>query len=188
VVREVRSSLNSRINVLVCRKSAEICGFVCADRDTNLHRNRETLVHFKKVAKMFNFDHKSPSTWIGNGYPHNQNSHPEPTKPTLTLPRCTIYGTEDPARYNTKGLYPYNIDTEGTWQDDHSDHKKDTLNGEAQEHTLHTDSKTKLDKTSHSLSRLTCEWRQEQWLLCQDVCGCKNSMPNLGCKTRIIQD
>jgi len=29
--------------------------------DANLHRNRETLVHFKKVAKMSNFDHKSPS-------------------------------------------------------------------------------------------------------------------------------
>ena len=76
--------------VCVCGKSAEICGYVCADlrRDTcskinivmdhemcltwysvgakglgdaNSHRNRETLVHFKKGAKMSNFDHKSPS-------------------------------------------------------------------------------------------------------------------------------
>jgi len=64
----------------------------------------------------------------------------------------------------------------------------DTLNKEVQEHTLNTDSTTKLDKTSHPLSRPTCERRQEQWLLWQDTCGCKNSMPNLGGKTRIIQD
>jgi hypothetical protein len=79
-----------RIKICVCGKSAEICGFVCADlrRDTRskinivmdhfmcltwysvsakglgdaiLHCNRETFVHFKKVAKMSDFDHKSPS-------------------------------------------------------------------------------------------------------------------------------
>jgi len=64
----------------------------------------------------------------------------------------------------------------------------DTLNWDVLEHSLSTDTKTKLDKTSHPLSRLTCERRQEQWLLCQDKCGCKNSLPNLGSKTRIIQD
>ena len=82
--------MNSRIKILVCGKSAEICGFVCADltRDTcsninvvmdhemcltwyfvgakglgdaNLHRNTETIAYFKKVAKMSSFDHKSPS-------------------------------------------------------------------------------------------------------------------------------
>ena len=79
-------------------------------------------------------------------------------------------------------------EAEGNWQDDHSYHKMDTLNKEVQEHTLNTDSTTKLDKTSHPLSRPTCERRQEQWLICQDTCGCKNSMPNLGGKTRIIQD
>jgi len=79
-----------RIKICVCGKSAEICGFVCADLRRNtrskinivmdhfmcltwcsvgakglgdafLHRNRETFVHFKKVAKMSDFDHKSPS-------------------------------------------------------------------------------------------------------------------------------
>jgi len=29
--------------------------------DANLHRNREIIAHFIKVAKMSNFDHKSPS-------------------------------------------------------------------------------------------------------------------------------
>ena len=71
---------------------------------------------------------------------------------------------------------------------DHSYHQKNTLIGEAQEHTSNTDSTANIDKANHPLSRLTCERRQEQGLLCQDTCGCQNSMPNLGGKTRIIQD
>ena len=42
--------------------------------DANLHCNRETLVHFKKVAKMSNFDHKSPSSFIWANRPFNKGS------------------------------------------------------------------------------------------------------------------
>jgi len=77
---------------------------------------------------------------------------------------------------------------EGNRQDDHSDHEVDTLNWDVLEHTPDTDTKTKLDNTSQLLSSLTCERKQEQWLLCQDTCGYKKSLPNLDEKTRIIQD
>ena len=37
--------------------------------DAILHRNRETFVHLKKVAKMSDFDHKSPSQgWAEGGW------------------------------------------------------------------------------------------------------------------------
>jgi len=77
---------------------------------------------------------------------------------------------------------------EGSRQDDHSDHELDTLDWDVLEHPPDTDTKTKLDNTSQLPSSLTCEQRQEHWLLCQDNCWCKNSLPNLGGKTRIIQD
>jgi len=79
-------------------------------------------------------------------------------------------------------------EVEGNWQDDQSYHQVDTLNWDVLEHTQNTDTKTKLDNTSHPLPRLTCERRQDQWLLCQDICECKNPLTNLGGKTRIIQD
>jgi len=77
---------------------------------------------------------------------------------------------------------------EGSRQDDHSDHELDTLDWDVLEHPPDTDTKPKLDNTSRLPSSLTCEQRQEHWLLCQDKCGCKNSLPNLGGKTRILQD
>jgi len=46
--------------------------------DANLHRNRETIAHLKKVAKMSNFDHKSPSH-------HVLESHPERAPPLFRL-------------------------------------------------------------------------------------------------------
>jgi len=73
-------------------------------------------------------------------------------------------------------------------QHDHSDHEVDTLNWDVLEHPPDTDTKTKLDNTSQLLSSLTCERRQEYWLLCQDNCGCKNSLQNLDEKKRIFQD
>jgi len=71
---------------------------------------------------------------------------------------------------------------------DRSYHEVDTLNWDVLEHSPDTDKKTKLDNTSHPLSSLTCERKRERWLLCQDSCGCKNSLLNLGGKTRIIKD
>jgi len=69
---------------------------------------------------------------------------------------------------------------EGHRQDDHFDHELDSLNWDVLENPLDTDTKTKLYNTSQLPSSLTCEQRQEHWLLCQDKCGCKNSLPNLG--------
>ena len=79
-------------------------------------------------------------------------------------------------------------DEEGNRQDDHSDHEVDNLDLEVLEHPTDTDTKPNLDNTSRLPSSLTCEQRQEHWLLCQDKCGCKNSLPNLDGKPRIIQD
>jgi len=76
----------------------------------------------------------------------------------------------------------------GNRQDDYSDHDVDNLDWEVLEHPRDTDAKTKLDNTSRLPSSLTCEQRQAHWLLCQDKCGCKNSLPNLGGITRTIQD
>ena len=77
---------------------------------------------------------------------------------------------------------------EGSRQDDHSDHELDTLDWDVLKHPPDTDAKTKLDDTSRLPSSLTCEQRQAHWLQCQDKCWCKNSLPNLGGKTRTIQD
>jgi hypothetical protein len=76
----------------------------------------------------------------------------------------------------------------GIRQDDYPDQEVDTLDWEALEHPPDRNTKPKLDNTSRPPLNPACEQRQAQWLLCQDTCGCKNSMPNLGRKTRIIQD
>ena len=128
-------SLLSRIKICVCGKCTEICGFVCADlrRDTcskiyivmdhemcltwysvgaqglgdaNLHRNREALLLFKKVAKISNFDHKSPfkyyrpvpdTTWnLDTGT--RELRPPEP--PASTMPMSTVVA---PERYTGQG-------------------------------------------------------------------------------------
>jgi len=104
----------------------------------------------------------------------------------VSPPKGTTTTTQRPAAQPPPTVTYEEIERNG--KDAHSYHQKDTLHREVQEHTLNTDSKANLDKDNHSLSRLTCERRQEQWLLCQDTCGCQNSMPNLGSKTRIIQD
>jgi len=72
--------------------------------------------------------------------------------------------------------------------DHHSDHELDTLDWDVLEHPPDRDTKTKFDNTSRLPSSPTCEQRQAHWLLCQDKCGCKNSLPNLGEKNRIIKD
>jgi len=72
----------------------------------------------------------------------------------------------------------------GNRQDDYSDHEMDNLDWDVLEHPPDRDTKTKLDNTS----QLPSEQRQAHGLLCQDKCGCKNSLLNLGKKTRIIKD
>jgi len=76
----------------------------------------------------------------------------------------------------------------GNKQDDYSDHEVDNLDWDVLEHPPDRDTKTKFDNTSRLPSSPTCEQRQAHWLLCQDKCGCKNSLPNLGEKNRIIKD
>jgi len=76
----------------------------------------------------------------------------------------------------------------GIRQDDYQDQEVDTLDWEVLEHPPDRDTKTKLDNMSRPPLNPSCEQRQAHWFLCQDKFRCKNSMPNLGGKTRIIQD
>jgi len=76
----------------------------------------------------------------------------------------------------------------GNMKDDYSDHEVDNLDWDVLEHPPDRDTETKLDNTSRLPSGPTCEQRQAHWLLCQDRCGCKNSLPSLVEKTRIVKD
>ena len=76
----------------------------------------------------------------------------------------------------------------GNRQNEYSDHEVDNLDWDVLEHPPDRDTKTKLDNTNQLPSSQTCEQRQAQWLLCQDKCGCKNSLPNLVEKPRIVKD
>ena len=74
-------------------------------------------------------------------------------------------------------------------KDDYFDHEVDNLDWDDLEHPLcDRDTKTKLNNTSRLPSIPTCEQRQAHWLLCQDRCGCKNSLPSLVENPRIIKD
>jgi len=98
-------------------------------------------------------------------------------------------GTTSPIQLPTELLPPKNQGAGGgIRQDDYPDQEVDTLDWEVLEHPPDRNTKPKLDNTSRPPLNPACEQRQAQWLLCQDTCGCKNSMPNLGGKTRIIQD
>jgi len=97
-------------------------------------------------------------------------------------------GTTSPIQLPTELLPPKNQGAGGgIRQDDYPD-QVDTLDWEALEHPPDRNTKPKLDNTSRPPLNPACEQRQAQWLLCQDTCGFKNSMPNLSGKTRIIQD
>jgi len=98
-------------------------------------------------------------------------------------------GTTSPIQLPTELLPSENQGAGGgIRQDDYPDQEVDTLDWEALEHPPDRNTKPKMDNTSRPPLNPACEQRQAQWLLCQDTCGCKNSMPHLGRKTRIIQD
>ena len=69
-------------------------------------------------------------------------------------------------------------------EDDYLDREMDNLDWDVLEHPPNRDTITKCESTGPLPTSLTCEQRQAYLLLC----GCKNSMPRLAEKSRIVKD
>jgi len=76
----------------------------------------------------------------------------------------------------------------GNAEDNYFDREVDNLDWDALERSPDRDSTTECESTSPLPTSLTCEQRQTHWLLCPAKCGCKNSLPSLVGKSRVIKD
>jgi len=104
------------------------------------------------------------------------------TRQTSETPRSN----KDPLL--TSQLHHIHEGEERKREDDYSDREMDNLDWDVLGHPPNRDTITECESTGPPPTSLTCEQRQAYSLLCPANCRCKNSMPWLAEKSRVVKD